>query len=56
MKVEDFLTEVRKLVLQFALGELPGFQELHAERRLNTNSQPPCPPAEQPWGKTKPGF
>jgi adenine-specific DNA methylase len=31
MKVEDFLTEVRKLVLQFALGELPGFRELQRE-------------------------
>lgn len=31
MKVEDFLTEVRKLVLQFALGELPGFRDLQRE-------------------------
>jgi len=26
-----FLTEVRRLVLQFALGELPGFQDLQAQ-------------------------
>jgi adenine-specific DNA methylase len=31
MRVEDFLGEVRKLVLQFALGELPGFHELQAQ-------------------------
>ena len=29
--VREFLDEVRKLVLQFALGELPGFRELQRE-------------------------
>jgi hypothetical protein len=29
--VREFLDEVRKLVLQFSLGELPGFRELHRE-------------------------
>src|SRR5436305_3664395 len=28
MTVPEFLTEVRKLVLQFSLGELPGFREI----------------------------
>jgi hypothetical protein len=31
MTVREFLDEVRKLVLQFSLGELPGFRELHRE-------------------------
>jgi hypothetical protein len=31
MTVQEFLDEVRKLVLQFSLGELPGFRELHRE-------------------------
>ncbi|MEX0806284.1 MAG: DUF1156 domain-containing protein [Candidatus Binatia bacterium] len=31
MMVEDFLSEVRKLVLHFALGELPGFHEMQAQ-------------------------
>lgn len=31
MKVEEFLAEVRKLVLQFSLGELPGFKEVQKE-------------------------
>ncbi|HOA62090.1 MAG: DUF1156 domain-containing protein [Verrucomicrobia bacterium] len=31
MTVQEFLDEVRKLVLQFALGELPGFRELQRE-------------------------
>lgn len=31
MTATEFLVEVRKLVLQFALGELPGFQELQAQ-------------------------
>ena len=31
MTVPEFLGEVRKLVLQFALGELPGFHELQAQ-------------------------
>jgi adenine-specific DNA methylase len=31
MTVREFLDEVRKLVLQFALGELPGFRELQRE-------------------------
>ena len=31
MRVEDFLAEVRKLVLQFALGELPGFHDMQAQ-------------------------
>lgn len=31
MTVQAFLDEVRKLVLQFALGELPGFRELQRE-------------------------
>jgi putative DNA methylase len=31
MTVREFLNEVRKLVLQFALGELPGFSELQRE-------------------------
>jgi len=31
MTVPAFLTEVRRLVLQFALGELPGFQDLQAQ-------------------------
>jgi len=31
MTVREFLDEVRKLVLQFSLGELPGFRELQRE-------------------------
>jgi hypothetical protein len=31
MTVREFLDEVRKLVLQFSLGELPGFHELQRE-------------------------
>jgi hypothetical protein len=31
MTVREFLNEVRKLVLQFSLGELPGFRELQRE-------------------------
>ena len=31
MTVREFLDEVRKLVLQFCLGELPGFRELQRE-------------------------
>jgi adenine-specific DNA methylase len=31
MKVEEFLSEVRKLVLHFSLGELPGFKEVQKE-------------------------
>ena len=31
MTVREFLDHVRKLVLQFSLGELPGFHELQAE-------------------------
>jgi adenine-specific DNA methylase len=31
MTVREFLDEVRKLVLQFSLGELPGFHELQQE-------------------------
>jgi putative DNA methylase len=31
MKVDEFLSEVRKLVLQFSLGELPGFKEVQKE-------------------------
>ena len=31
MKVDEFLSEVRKLVLHFSLGELPGFRELQKE-------------------------
>ena len=31
MKVDEFLAEVRKLVLHFSLGELPGFKELQRE-------------------------
>lgn len=31
MKVEEFLREVRKLVLHFSLGELPGFRDLQKE-------------------------
>jgi putative DNA methylase len=31
MAVREFLDEVRKLVLQFSLGELPGFRELQRE-------------------------
>jgi len=31
MTVKEFLDEVRKLVLQFCLGELPGFRELQRE-------------------------
>jgi len=31
MKVDEFLSEVRKLVLQFSLGELPGFREVQKE-------------------------
>jgi hypothetical protein len=31
MTVREFLDEVRKLVLQFSLGELPGFRELQKE-------------------------
>jgi hypothetical protein len=31
MKVEEFLREVRKLVLHFSLGELPGFRDVQKE-------------------------
>jgi putative DNA methylase len=31
MTVREFLDEVRKMVLQFSLGELPGFRELQSE-------------------------
>jgi hypothetical protein len=31
MTVREFLDEVRKLVLQFSLGELPGFRDLQSE-------------------------
>lgn len=31
MKVDEFLREVRKLVLHFSLGELPGFREVQKE-------------------------
>jgi len=31
MTVQDFLKEVRKLVLQFSLGELPGFKDLQQQ-------------------------
>lgn len=31
MKVGEFLAEVRKLVLHFSLGELPGFKDVHRE-------------------------
>ena len=31
MKVEEFLGEVRKLVLHFSLGELPGFRDVQKE-------------------------
>jgi hypothetical protein len=31
MKVEEFLSEVRKLVLHFSLGELPGFRDVQRE-------------------------
>lgn len=31
MKVEEFLSEVRKLVLHFSLGELPGFKDIQKE-------------------------
>jgi putative DNA methylase len=31
MKVEEFLSEVRKLVLHFSLGERPGFKEVQKE-------------------------
>jgi len=31
MKVDEFLREVRKLVLHFSLGELPGFRDLQKE-------------------------
>jgi len=31
MTVQEFLKEVRKLVLQFSLGELPGFREVQQE-------------------------
>ena len=31
MKVEEFLSEVRKLVLHFSLGELPGFRDVQKE-------------------------
>ena len=31
MKVDEFLTEVRKLVLHFSLGELPGFKVVQRE-------------------------
>ena len=31
MTVREFLTQVRKLVLQFSLGELPGFKEMQQE-------------------------
>lgn len=33
MAVQDFLREVRKLVLQFSLGELPGFRDVQKETR-----------------------
>ncbi len=33
MSVKDFLREVRKLVLQFSLGELPGFRDVQKETR-----------------------
>jgi hypothetical protein len=33
MPVDEFLTEVRKLVLHFSLGELPGFKEVQNETR-----------------------
>jgi putative DNA methylase len=33
MTVEEFLGQVRKLVLQFSLGELPGFREAQKETR-----------------------
>ncbi len=31
MKVDEFLSEVRKLVLHFSLGELPGFKDVQKE-------------------------
>ena len=31
MTVEEFLREVRKLVLHFSLGELPGFRDVQKE-------------------------
>jgi hypothetical protein len=31
MTVSEFLSEVRRLVLQFSLGELPGFREIQSE-------------------------
>lgn len=33
MTVQDFLKEVRRLVLQFSLGELPGFKDVQMETR-----------------------